>query len=207
MHLLINALSMKYTVRTFDLPELQGLSKKQIDIHLALYAGYVTHTNLILETIEKLRESDATGNSYLIRELRRRLSFEFNGMRMHEYYFEQVEHHTVPAEVDGSFVKLVSERYGSWQKFIDHLHEVAGTRGVGWVVVYLDTAVNTVVAAWVNDHEVGQLGGLPILLAIDLWEHAYMVDYTPADKKDYVSAYLNNLNWNIVEHRYLSRLS
>jgi Fe-Mn family superoxide dismutase len=82
---------MTYTPRSFDLPELKGLSKKQIDVHLALYEGYVKHTNLIMEKIAKLREQDAEENAYLMNELRRRMGFEFDGMRMHEYYFEQFE--------------------------------------------------------------------------------------------------------------------
>jgi Fe-Mn family superoxide dismutase len=189
-----------YTAKTFSLPELTGLSPKQIEVHLALYQGYVKHTNLILEKIEKLREENATENAYLINELRRRLGFEFDGMRMHEYYFEQLEGGA--AEItSGSFATLAEKRYGSWDGFIAHLHEVAGTRGIGWVVVYFDPTANTLHTAFVNDHELGQLSGLPIMLAIDLWEHAFMVDYVPAEKKTYVEAFLSNVNWNVVEAR------
>lgn len=195
---------MNYTARTFNLPLLTGLSEKQIEIHLGLYAGYVKHANLIMETISKLRESDATANAYLINELRRRFGFEFDGMRMHEYYFEQLEEGAKVADAESAFARIASERYGSWDKFIEHLFEVAGTRGIGWVVVYFDPALHTIHTAWVNDHEVGQLAGLPVLLAIDLWEHAYMVDYAPTDKKSYVEAFLANLNWSVVEHRFLT---
>ena len=87
---------MTYTARTFTLPELKGLSKKQIDVHLALYEGYVKHTNLIMEKIAKLKEENPTENAYIINELRRRLGFEFDGMRMHEYYFEQLEEGATP---------------------------------------------------------------------------------------------------------------
>lgn len=189
-----------YTPKTFDLPELAGISKKQIDVHLALYQGYVKHTNLILEKIEKLRAEDATENAYLINELRRRLGFEFDGMRMHEYYFEQLEGGTQEITT-GTFATLAEAKYGGWNEFIAHLGEVAGTRGIGWVVVYFDSVANTLHTAFVNDHELGQLSGLPIMLAIDLWEHAFMVDYVPAEKKTYVDAFLANVNWNVVEAR------
>lgn len=195
---------MTYEARTFDLPELKGLSKKQIDVHLALYQGYVKHTNLIMEKIAALREADASENAYLMAELRRRLGFEFDGMRMHEYYFEQIEHEARPADEDSALAHSASERYGDWNGFVSHLKEVAGTRGIGWVVVYYDRAGRTLQTAWVNDHEVGQLAGLPIILAIDLWEHAYMVDYVPADKLSYVDAFLSNLNWSVVENRFLN---
>ncbi len=189
-----------YTPKTFDLPELTGISKKQIDVHLALYQGYVKHTNLILEKIEKLRAEDATENAYLINELRRRIGFEFDGMRMHEYYFEQLEGGANDIST-GTFATLAEAKYGGWNEFLAHLGEVAGTRGIGWVVVYFDSVANTLHTAFVNDHELGQLSGLPIMLAIDLWEHAFMVDYVPAEKKTYVDAFLANVNWGVVEAR------
>ena len=190
---------MSYTARTFDLPELKGLSPEQIAVHLALYEGYVKHTNLILDTIQKLREEDAAGNAFVINELRRRLGFEFDGMRMHEYYFEQFEGGAQKA--GSALIDAASKKYGSWEGFIAHIHEVAGTRGIGWVIVYHDPVADTLHTAFVNDHELGQLSGLPIILAVDLWEHAYMVDYRPAQKKTYVEAFLENVNWKIVENR------
>src|SRR6266481_2270255 len=193
---------MTYTARTFVLPELKGLSKNQIDIHLALYQGYVKHTNLILEKIEKLRTEDAEGNAYLMAELRRRMGFEFDGMRMHEYYFEQFEGGALAEDSNNPLAGAVTEKYGSWEAFIGHVKEVTGTRGIGWTIVYFDPRGRTLHTAWVNDHELGQLAGLPIMLAIDLWEHAYMVDYVPADKKSYVDAFLSNVNWSVVEGRF-----
>lgn len=200
--LLVNLIwnPMSYTARTFVLPELKGLSPDQIAVHLALYEGYVKHTNFILETIQKLRTEDADGNTFVINELRRRLGFEFDGMRMHEYYFEQFEGGAKVAS-DSALLKMANEKYGSWDGFIAHIKEVAGTRGIGWVVVYHDPKAATLHTAFVNDHELGQLAGLPILLAVDLWEHAYMVDYKPAEKKTYVEAFLENVNWSVVESR------
>ena len=190
---------MTYTARTFALPEIAGLSSKQLEVHLALYQGYVKHTNLILEKIAALRAENPTENAYLINELRRRLGFEFDGMRMHEYYFEQLEHGAQPTDAASTFVQLASTKYGSWDGFLAHLKEVAGTRGIGWVVVYRDG--DTLHTAFVNDHELGQLSGLPIMLAIDLWEHAYMVDYVPAEKMTYLDAFLQAVNWGVVEKR------
>jgi Fe-Mn family superoxide dismutase len=194
---------MTYTARTFELPELKGLSKKQIDIHLALYEGYVKHTNLIMEKIEKLREQDAEGNAYIMAELRRRLGFEFDGMRMHEYYFEQFEGGAQAEDSNNPLAGAAMDKYGSWDKFMAHVKEVTGTRGIGWTVVYFDPRGRSLHTSWVSDHELGQLAGLPIILAIDLWEHAYMVDYVPADKKSYVEAFLSNVNWSVVESRFL----
>lgn len=195
---------MNYTARTFAIPELKGISKKQIDVHLALYEGYVKHTNLILDTIKDLREADAAKNAFTINELRRRLGFEFDGMRMHEYYFEQFEGGSTALTTVGALAKLAIEKYGSTEGFVAHIKEVAGTRGIGWVVVYFDAADRVLHTAYVGDHELGQFAGLPIILAIDMWEHAFMVDYVPAEKKNYVDAFLGNLNWSVCEKRFLA---
>ncbi len=198
---------MTYTPRTFNLPELKGLSAKQISVHTALYEAYVKHTNLIIEKIEKMHTDDAEGNAYVINELRRRLSFEFDGMRMHEYYFEQLEGGSVAHAAGSPLEDAAIERYGSWEKFMTHIREVAGTRGIGWVVVYFDPSGRTLHTSWVGDHELGQLSGLPIMLALDLWEHAFMVDYVPAEKKSYVEAFFDNLDWSSVERRFLDAVT
>ncbi len=196
---------MEYIARKFSLPELKGLSEKQIAVHLALYEGYVKHVNLIREKIASLKEGNED-NSYLINELRRRFAFEFDGMRMHEYYFEQFEGGAHQQTSGSPLSNAAEEKYGSWDAFIEHVKEVAGTRGIGWVVVYYDPSGRTLHTVFVNDHEIGQLAGLPILLAVDLWEHAYMVDYVPADKKSYVEAFLENVNWSVPEGRMLEEV-
>ena len=192
---------MTYPTKTFDLPVLTGLSEKQIKVHLALYEGYVKHVNLIMEKIKALKEADAEGNAYLIAELRRRFAFEFDGMRMHEHYFEQFEGGATAVNQNSSLASAAAEKYGD-QGLVAHIKEVAGSRGIGWVVVYSDPVANTLHTTFVNDHELGQLAGLPVILALDLWEHAFMVDYVPAEKKNYVEAFFANLNWSVVEKRF-----
>jgi len=192
---------MTYTAKTFNLPALQGISDKQVKVHLALYEGYVKHTNLIMEKINALKASDAEGNAYLIAELRRRFGFEFDGMRMHEYYFSQFEGGQTSLTAGSAFEQAISRKYED-QGLEAHIREVAGTRGIGWVVVYADPSADTLHTVFVNDHELGQLAGLPIILALDLWEHAYMVDYVPAEKKNYIDAFFANLNWSVIEKRF-----
>ncbi len=192
---------MTYTTKTFEIPSLLDISEKQIKVHLGLYDGYVKHTNLIMEKVKSLKVADATGNAYIISELRRRFAFEFNGMRMHEYYFEQFEKGGAPIDRGSVFDKISSEKYGD-QGIVPHIKEVASSRGIGWVVVYADINEETIHTVFVGDHELGQLTGLNVLLALDLWEHAFMVDYMPAQKKDYVDAFFANLNWGVVEKRF-----
>ncbi|MBU6321195.1 MAG: superoxide dismutase [Patescibacteria group bacterium] len=188
-----------YTARTFDLPALEGISEDQVKVHLGLYEGYVKHVNLILEQIEKLKESGT--EPYVIAELRRRLAFEFDGMRMHEYYFDQFVGEA-GGSPDSALAKAAVEKYGSGENFVAHIKEVAGTRGIGWVIVYWDAVAESLHTSFVGDHELGQLAGLPIILALDLWEHAYMVDRRPADKPKYIDAFFANLKWPVVEARF-----
>lgn len=173
-------------------------------VHLALYEGYVKHVNLILETLKGYAgygDKATDGDKLTIAELRRRFAFEFNGMRMHELYFSQFEDGGKELEAGSALSNAIKEKYG--EKSLEaHIREVAGSRGIGWVVVYADPSAKTIHTTFVGDHEVGQLAGLPILLALDLWEHAYMVDYVPAEKKNYIDAFFANLNWSVVEKRF-----
>ncbi len=191
-----------YTPKTFNLPTLEGLSEKQIKVHIGLYEGYIKHVNLIAEKLSAVRNSELELDPYIIAELRRRFAFEFDGMRMHEYYFDQLENGAQTLSPDSALAKSATEKYGSGEALIEHIKEVAGTRGIGWVVVYYDTVLKTLHTTFVADHEVGQLSGLPIILAMDMWEHAFMVDYVPADKKNYVEAFLKNVNWSVIEKRF-----
>lgn len=200
---------MKYETREFNLPtgqaglpKLDGISDKQIEVHLGLYKGYVTHVNKLHDQIAELTATDANKYAYAITETRRRLGFEFNGMRMHEYYFEQFDNGPKAIGQGLPLTTSLADKYGSWDGFIAHFKEVAMSRGIGWTVLYWDQIGNTPHVAWVTDHELGTLAGLPIILALDMWEHAFMVDYTPTEKAQYIDAFLSNVNWELVSTRY-----
>lgn len=193
---------MTYEPMIFSFPVIAGISEEQLAIHVALYEGYVKHVNVIQSKIKELTEADAEGNAYLVSELRRRFAFEFDGVRMHELFFKQLEGGpSAPAE--GELTRLASLKYGSWENFITHVTSVALSRGIGWVVVAYDSVQQTLHTTFVGDHEVGQLAGLPILFVIDMWEHAFMVDYRPATKKDYVNAILQATDWKVAADRLL----
>lgn len=195
-----------YNVQQFSLPELKGLSPKQIEVHLKLYEGYVKFVNHLRETLADLRK-DSEKNAYALGEVMRRFGFEFNGMRMHELYFESLERGAQPLESNTALMKSLSEKYGSFEDFWLHFKNVGLMRGIGWTILYHDTKANQPHVAWVNDHELGVLSGLPIILAMDMWEHAYMVDYLPAEKAKYIEAFASNLNWEVMSARFDSSLS
>ncbi|MBI4087018.1 superoxide dismutase [Candidatus Kaiserbacteria bacterium] len=197
---------MQYTSKKFDLPSLDGISEKQIEVHIGLYEGYVKHINLLREQIAELTALNKEKYAYAITETRRRLGFEFNGMRMHELYFSQWEGKKTDSNTDGALARAVAEKYGSWEQFLEHFKTVGMSRGIGWTILYYDPEGNSpageVHTAWITDHELGQLGSLPVILAMDMWEHAYMVDYLPAEKKQYIEAFFKNLNWPMIEERF-----
>jgi Fe-Mn family superoxide dismutase len=196
---------MKFTEKTFAIPELAGISQKTIDEHLKLYSGYVKSANLILEKIDGLRtsEEEIAKNTYLISELQRRFSFEFDGMRNHEYYFEQFEGGPKSKNDQSELVEKIKETWGSYESWLLRFKEIAMTRGVGWAVLYFDKKTNSLHHGWVEEQHQGHLIGCSIILALDMWEHSYMLDFIPSEKKKYVEAFFENLNFSISEKRFL----
>lgn len=191
-----------YEALTFNVPILDGISEKQIEVHLGLYAGYVKHINILRQQIADLTEADPEKYTFAIESVRRRMGFEFNGMRMHEFYFPQFEGGPSDEPKESSFASALSEKYGSWDGFIEHFKKVGMSRGSGWCTLAWDQKGNTPHVYWTADHELGTLADVEVLLAMDMWEHAYMVDYLPSEKAKHVDAFLKNINWKVVEERY-----
>jgi Fe-Mn family superoxide dismutase len=192
---------MNYQEQRFDLPVLAGISPKQIEVHLKLYAGYVANLNKLQDTLVSLM-ADSEKNAYALSEVKRRLAFEFDGMRMHEYYFSQWEKGVVAPNSAGALATSLARQYGTMENWMNEFRAVGMMRGIGWCVLYFDPKAGIFHNAWVGDHEFGQLSGLPVILAMDMWEHAYMVDFVPADKSKYVEAFFANLNWDVMETRF-----
>ncbi|MBI3631965.1 MAG: superoxide dismutase [Candidatus Vogelbacteria bacterium] len=189
----------KYEEKKFSLPNLKGLSDKQTSEHLKLYSGYVKNTNGLLEKIEAAQKLSAP-DSYQVAELRRRLGFEFNGMRLHEYYFESLGGDGM-ANINSNLYTAIQTQYGSFDLWLNEFKAAGVMRGIGWVILYYDQSSKMFHNTWITDHEVGHLAGLPIILAMDVWEHAYLLDYLPSQRKDYIEAFFNNLNWQTIETR------
>jgi len=191
-----------YEAQKFTIPALDGISQKQIDVHIGLYEGYVKHINLLRSQIADLSQQDAEKFAFAIESTRRRMGFEFNGMRMHEFYFPQWEggHSSEPrgSELD----RTLSEKYGTWDDFIAHFKKIGMSRGSGWCTLAWDKSGKTPHIWWTVDHELGMLANVEVLLAMDMWEHSYMVDYVPAEKSKHIDAFLKNLNWKVVEERF-----
>ena len=194
-----------YQEKSFDLPqEFQGkLSRTSVDEHLKLYSGYVKHTNYILEQIAKLRQADAEANKYEIGELRRRLGFEFDGMRNHEYYFSSLENGPSELTQDGPLAKQIEQQWGSVEDWLSEFKQLATIRGVGWAVLYYDPQAGRLINAWIDEQQLGHLTGLQPVLMLDMWEHSFVYDYQPSGKGQYVEDFFANLNWSVIESGYI----
>lgn len=192
---------MKYEEKKFNIPELNGISTKTIEEHLKLYSGYVKNTNLILEKIEELKK-DSEKNAYVLGEIQRRFSFEWNGMRNHEIYFAGFESGSKTLPENSTLKKALEESFSSFDTWLTTFKAIASTRGVGWAMLYYDLQEKKLVHAWVDEQHLGQLNGCQMILGLDMWEHSYLFDYTPGDKKKYIEAFFENLNWEVIEENF-----
>lgn len=185
--------------KKFNIGELKGISAKNIEEHLKLYAGYVKHFNLVHEIVE-----NQTIPEYARRETYRRQAFEFDGMRNHEYYFESLEGGAHPISEDSELYKKIVEWTGSFDVFMTIFKNLATTRGVGWAMLGFDKKTDTLIQYWVDEQHFGHLTGVTLIIALDLWEHAYVADYQPSGKKQYVEDFFANLNWKKVEENFIN---
>ena len=190
-----------FTPKTFQIGELKGISTKNIEEHLKLYKGYVNNSNLVLNKIKEY-EKDPVENIYILGELHRRFSFEFDGMRNHEYYFVHLSGGSKEINQNGELYKAIEKEWGTFENWITQYKSVALTRGIGWTILYYDKQSGHLLNQWVDEHHLGQLTGLTPVLALDMWEHAYVYDYPTSEKKSYIEAFFVNLNWETVEENF-----
>jgi len=191
----------QFEAKQFNIGELKGISAKTIEEHLKLYAGYVKHSNLILEKIEEMM-SNSEKNAYALGEVQRRFGFEYNGMRNHEIYFSSLENGSTALTTSGALEKQIENDFGSFDAWLNKFKAIALTRGIGWAMLYYDKKENRLLNAWVDEQHLGQLQDCALILGLDMWEHSYVADYQPSGKKNYVEDFFANLNWSVVEENY-----
>lgn len=191
---------MKYTEKTFTLPSLRGISDESVKQHLALYAGYVKNFNAISELMPEYA-SDAK-NAIALSELVRRRSFEFGGMRLHEHYFSQWEGGAKALSGGSDLGTAIAAQYGKADYLLQEVRTVGMMRGPGWSLLYWDPVGKQFLVGFSGEQHQGHFVTLPIVLALDVWEHAYLPDYGAAGKGKYVDAFFKNLNWEVMEARF-----
>jgi Fe-Mn family superoxide dismutase len=193
-----------YTPKKWNLAGLQGISDKTLEVHFGLYEGYVKNTNLLNEQLSgMLNEGKASGADPHFAELKRRLGFEYNGMRLHEYYFDNMKQGGSEC-TDAKLKSAIEASFGDLETFKKDFAAVGAMRGVGWAIAYQDPTNGRISNHWVTLHEDGNLAGFNPVLVMDAWEHAFLLDYKPAERPKYIEAFFSNVDWNAAAKRVLT---
>ncbi|MDE1874971.1 MAG: superoxide dismutase [Patescibacteria group bacterium] len=191
----------KFQEKKFNIPALKGISAKNIEEHLKLYAGYVKNANLILDHIAELSK-DAEKNAYELNEIQRRFSFEYNGIRNHECYFSHFEGGPKALAASSVLKTAIEAEWGSFDAWLARFKAIGMTRGLGWAILYYDAHDDRLVNAWVDEQHLGQLNSAAPILMLDMWEHSYVADYQPSGRKNYLEDFFANLNWQTMEENF-----
>jgi Fe-Mn family superoxide dismutase len=194
-----------YTARQFNLSNLKGISDQTLEMHFKLYEGYVKETNKLNEGIAEFIKDGNVDQEEMpaYSELTRRLGFEYNGMVLHEYYFENMKSHggTGDPNQGSSFRKAAESSFGDYTIWKADFVGIGKMRGVGWAICCENPANGRLSNHWVSLHEMGNVAGFVPILVMDVWEHAYLLDYKPAERPKYIEAFFSNIDWLAVEGR------
>ncbi|HSR10434.1 MAG TPA: Fe-Mn family superoxide dismutase [Thermodesulfobacteriota bacterium] len=190
---------MTYTAKDYKkLLGMQGFSDTLLNNHFTLYQGYVTNTNKLADTLTQMaKDGKAATPEYA--EMKRRFGWEFDGMRLHEYYFENLGGKAA-IDKNGKLGKKLADAFGTYEEWEKDFKGVGAMRGIGWAVLYQDTVSGKMFNCWINEHDGGHLAGCNPVLIMDVFEHAFMIDYG-LKRADYIASFFNNIDWKAVEAR------
>jgi superoxide dismutase, Fe-Mn family len=195
-----------YQPKQFKLAGLSGISDQTLDMHFKLYEGYVKETNRLTERIAEFLQDGKVDQEEMpaYSELTRRLGFEYNGMVLHEYYFGNLRKGGGgdPA-ASSSFFVAAESRFSSYAIWKADFVGIGRMRGVGWAICYQNPSSGRLSNHWITLHEVGNVAGFKPVLVMDVWEHAFLLDYKPAERAKYIDAFFANIDWNAVEQRMM----
>ena len=195
---------MGYHAKQFPLSGLTGISDRTLEMHFKLYEGYVKETNTLNDRIAEVLRDGRVDQEEMpaYSELKRRFGFEYNGMVLHEYYFGNlVRGGGGDPDRRSAFRAAAEASYGSYEIWKTDFVGVGKMRGVGWAICYADPASGRLSNHWVTLHEVGNVAGFTPVLVMDVWEHAFLLDYKPAERPKYIDAFMANVDWRAIEGR------
>ncbi len=188
---------MVYEPKNFDhLLGTHGFSDQLLKNHFTLYQGYVTNTNKILERLKTVEQGAPE-----FAELKRRFGWEFDGMRLHELYFGNMIKGGKAPKTTFDIMKQIKKDFNSLETWIKDFKSTGSMRGIGWAVLAHDKETNKLFNTWINEHDVGHLTGTKPILIMDVFEHAFMIDYG-LKRADYIESFFKAIDWTIVEKRF-----
>jgi len=175
-----------------------GFSDILLNNHFKLYQGYVNNTNGVMDKLAALL-ADGKEKTPEYAELKRRFGWEFNGMRLHEYYFENLGGKGGLDKASALSMKI-AEDFGSYEAWEKDFKATGTMRGIGWTVLYQDTVGGKLYNFWINEHDVSHPAGCNPILILDVFEHAFMIDYG-LKRADYIEAFFKNIDWKAAAAR------
>ncbi len=191
---------MPYKIKNFDhLLGTPGFSDALLKNHFTLYQGYVTNFNKLNDILVALEKEGKFGTPEYA-ELNRRFGWEWNGMRLHELYFGNMTKATAPLDRFSALGKQLEAEFGTTEMWEKDFRAMGAMRGIGWVIMYFDPEAKRIFNVWVNEHDVGHFAGCNPLLVMDVFEHAYMLDYG-LKRVDYIEAFFKAIDWGEVNER------
>lgn len=189
-----------YTPKSFDhLLGTPGFSDQLLKNHFTLYQGYVTNFNKLNDILVAMEKEGKFGTPEFA-ELNRRLGWEWNGMRLHEYYFGNMSPLCQGFAGQANLAQAFTQEWGSYEMWGKDFKAMAAMRGIGWVVLYWDKQANRYFNVWINEHDVGHFAGCVPVLIMDVFEHAFILDYG-TKRADYIEAFMKAIDWAAVEKR------
>ncbi len=190
---------MAYEAKDYSkLIGMEGFSETLLKNHFTLYQGYVTNTNKLMDTLASMLKEGKVGTPEYA-ELKRRMGWEFNGMRLHEYYFDNLGSKAA-LDKSGKLARKLAENFGSYEDWEKDFRGTGTVRGIGWVILYQDNVSGKLFNQWINEHDVGHPAGCVPILVMDVFEHAFITDYG-LKRADYIEVFFKNINWAVVEGR------
>ncbi len=183
-------------VKPLKYKTLEGLSEKQLaQHHDVLYAGYVKKTNEIRKALETVDKSAANATFSQLRELKVEETFALNGVRLHEYYFDGLG--GKDPKPSGTLAQWIDEDFGSFEAWAEEF-KAEGIASRGWVVLAMDLEEGRLHNFVCDLHNQGGIWGAVPVLVLDVYEHAYFIDYA-TNRKSYIEAYMKNVQWSECE--------
>lgn len=180
---------------------LAGLSDTLLINHFTLYEGYVNNTNKVADRLAALLASGETGIAEYA-ELKRRFGWEWNGMRLHEYYFGNLTKKFVPCAPESELAIQIINDFGSIENWEKDFRATGAMRGIGWVILGYDREAKRLFNTWINEHDMGHLAAASPVVVMDVFEHAYVTDYG-IKRVEYIDTFFRSIDWAVAEKRFL----
>jgi superoxide dismutase, Fe-Mn family len=190
-----------YKPKQFNLSGLQGISDRTLEMHFKLYEGYVKNTNELTEQLLDMAHKGQVGTPAFA-EITRGLGFEYNGMILHEYYFGNLKPQSAPQPpANSALMAAIQRSFGDCDTWMKDFKAIGGMRGVGWAITFQDPMTGFLSNHWITLHQEGNPAGFKPIFVMDVWEHAFLLDYKPAERAKYVEAFFSNVDWDAANKR------